>query len=328
MKIRRRDFIWLVGGAAATRPLAARAQQPMPVIGFIHSSSPNYFAQMAPAFRQGLKEAGYVEGQNVAIEYRWAEGHYERLPALAADLVNRRVAVIFAAGGTDPAKAAKAATTTIPIVFVTAADPVTTGLVASLSRPGGNVTGVSVLATALSGKKLDLLRALVPQASVIGALINPGYPGAKAQSDEFQAAARQLGIRLIVLSAGTQADIDTAFATLQRQHAGALVVGNDPFFGARRDQLVALAARYSIPAMYWQREYVAAGGLISYGPQFADGYRQGGVYVGRVLKGEKPADLPIMQPTKFELVINLKTAKALGLDVPATLLALADEVIE
>ena len=327
--MRRREFVTLLGGAAAAWPLAARAQQSaMPVVGLLHSSAPIYFAQMAPAFGQGLKEAGYVQGQNVVIDYRWAEGNYDRLPALAKELVDRQVAVIFAAGGTDPAKAAKAATARIPIVFVSAADPVQMGLVASLNRPGGNVTGVSLLGSQLNAKKLDLLSQLVPRTSVIGALVNPDYPQAKRETEDFQAAAKTLGVKSIALSAGTAAEIDTAFSTLQQQQIGALVVSNDPFYGARRDQLVTLAARYFMPVIYFQKEFVTAGGLLSYGPSFPDGYRQGGVYVGRILKGEKPADLPIMQPTKFELVINLKTAKALGLTVPDKLLALADEVIE
>jgi putative tryptophan/tyrosine transport system substrate-binding protein len=326
--MKRRTFIAVLGGAVAW-PVVARGQQPAtPVIGFIHSASPNYFSQMAPAFSQGLKEAGYIEGQNVLIEYRWAEGHYERLSVLVADLISRTVDVIFAAGGTDPAKVAKAATTKIPIVFVSAADPVKTGLVASLSRPGGNVTGVSLLASALDAKKLDLLRELVPQVSTIGALINPSYPEAKSQANEFETAANGLGVRSLVLSAGTEADINTVFAGLEEQRVGALVVSTDPFFGARRDQLVALAARHSVPVIYFQREFAAAGGLVSYGPHFADGYRQGAVYVGRVLKGEKPADLPVQQPTKFELVINIRVARALGLTVPPMVLARADEVIE
>jgi putative tryptophan/tyrosine transport system substrate-binding protein len=327
--MRRREFMKLLGGLSAMVPLAARAQQPpVTTIGFLHSAGGGYFAPYAAAFRQGLKETGYSEGQNLAIEYRWAEGHYERLPALVADLVNHHPAVIVAAGGTDPAKAVKAATTSIPIVFVTAADPVQLGLVAALNRPGGNATGVSLLATELSGKKFEMLRELVPQASLFGALINPSYPGAKSQSDEFQAAASQLGVRVTVFFAGTLSDIDATFATLKQQRIDALVLGNDPFFGAQHDQFVALAARYAIPVMYWQREYVTAGGLIAYGPQFADGYRQAGSYVGRILNGEKPADLPIVQPTKFDLVINLKTAKALGLTVPLIMQMTADEVIE
>ena len=327
--VRRREFMTLLGGAAAAWPLAARAQQPaMPLLGFLHSASPSYFAPFGDAFRAGLNETGYVEHQNVLIEYRWAEGHYDRLSAMVADLLDRKVKVIFAAGGTDPAKAAKAATTTIPIVFVSAADPVATGLVESLNRPGGNITGFSLIASALSAKKVGLLRELMPQASVFGCLINPGYPAAKSQSDEFQAAAGRLGVQPIVLAAGTDADLNYVFSTLQQQKISAIVLGNDPFFGARRDQLIALAARHSVPMIYFQREFVTAGGLVSYGPHFADGYRQAAVYVGRVLKGEKPADLPIMQPTKFELVINVKTAKALGLTIPDRLLALADEVIE
>ncbi len=325
--MQRREFITLLGGMAVW-PFAVRAQQSMPVVGFVHSSSPNYFSQMAPAFSQGLKEAGYIEGQNLVIEYRWAEGQYDRLPALVADLLDRKVNVIFAAGGTNPAKAAKAATTKIPIVFVSAADPVRTGLVASLSRPGGNVTGISLLASTLDSKKLDLLRQLMPQATMIGDLVNPNYPEAKSQVAGFQAAANSLGVRSMVFFARTEADIDTAFANLALQHVDALVLGNDPFFGARRDQLVALAGRHSIPVIYFQEEFVTAGGLISYGPSFADGYRQAGVYIGKILKGEKPADLPIMQPTKFEMFINLKTAKALGLNVPPTLIAIADKVIE
>ena len=327
--IGRRELLVALGGAAVAWPLAARAQQPaMPVVGLLHSSAPIYFAQMAPAFSQGLREAGYVEGQNVVIDYRWAEGNYDRLPALAKELVDRQVAVIFAGGGTDPAKAAKAATARIPIVFVSAADPVQMGLVASLNRPGGNVTGVSLLGSQLNAKKLDLLSQLVPRTSGIGALVNPDYPQAKREREDFQAAAKTLGVKSIVLSAGRAAEIDTAFSTLQQQQISALVVGNDPFYGARRDQLVTLAARYFVPVIYFQKEFVTAGGLLSYGPSFPDGYRQGGVYVGRILKGEKPADLPIMQPTKFELVINLKTAKSLGLHIPDKLLALADEVIE
>ncbi len=326
--MKRREFVALLGGTAALWPLGLRAQSAMPILGFMHSASPTYFSPFTAGLAAGLKEAGFVEGQNLAIERRWAEGHYDRLPELAADLVNRKVAVIFAAGGTDPAKAAKAATATIPIVFVSAADPVRTGLVPSLSRPGGNVTGVSLLASSLNGKKLDLMRELVPQATVIGTLINQTYPEAKAQADEFRAAASQLGIKPAVLFASTPAEIDAAFAGLDKEPIGALVIANDPFFGARRDQLVALAAARSLPTMHYQRESIEVGGLVSYGPSFPDGYRQGGAYAGRILNGEKPGDLPVMQPTKFELVLNLKTAKALGLNVSAQLLATADEVIE
>jgi putative ABC transport system substrate-binding protein len=327
--MRRRDFIKVIAGSAAALPLAARAQQPaMPVIGYLQSASPSYFAQFSEAIRQGLNEIGYVEGRNVAIERRSAEGHYDRLAALAADLVDRQVAVILAAGGTDPAKAAKAATSNIPIVFVSAADPVRTGLVASLNRPGGNVTGVSLLASALDAKKLGLLRELAPKASTIGVLINPDYPSANSQREEAQQAAARLGLRPLMLSARADGEIDFAFASAAKQGADALLVATDPFLLSRRERLVALAARYAVPAIYAQREVVSGGGLISYGPHFWDGYRQAGAYVGRVLKGEKPADLPVLQPTKFELVINLKTAKALGLEVPDRLLALADEVIE
>jgi putative ABC transport system substrate-binding protein len=327
MSMKRRTFI-VAAGATAAWPFGAHAQQAMPLIGFIHSASPSYFAQFESSVRDGLKETGFVEHKNVGIEFRWAEGHYDRLPSLVGDLIAHRVDAIFAAGGTDPAKAATAATTSIPIVFISAADPVKTGLVASLNHPGGNVTGVSLLASALEAKKLDLLRTLVPKTSAIGALINPKYPGAKGQATEFREAAERLGVKAIVLSAGSEGEIGEAFASLAQQGAGALLVGTDPFFNSRRDQFAALALRYALPAMFPQKEYVSAGGLISYGPHFADGYRQAGVYLGRVLKGEKPADLPIMQPTRFEMVINLKTAKALGVSPPPTLLAIADEAIE
>ena len=328
-EMRRRDFIKVIAGSAAALPLAARAQQTaMPVIGYLQSASPSYFAQFSDAVRQGLNEIGYVEGQNVAIERRSAEGDYDRLAALAAGLVDRQVAVILATGGSDPAKAAKAATSNIPIIFVSAADPVRTGLVASLNRPGGNVTGVSLLASALDAKKLGLLRELAPKASTIGVLINPDYPSANSQREETQQAAARLGLRLLMLSARADGEIDFAFASAAKQGADALLVATDPFLLSRRERLVALAARYAVPAIYAQREVVSGGGLISYGPHFWDGYRQAGAYVGRGLKGEKPADLPVLQPTKFELVINLKTAKALGLEVPDRLLALADEVIE
>ena len=326
--MRRREFITLIGGAAAAWPFAVRAQQSMPLIGVLHSSSQSIFAPYDGAFRAGLKEAGYVVGRNVGIEYRFGEGHYERLPALVADLISRKVNVVVAAGATEPAKAMKAATSTIPIVFVSGADPVSNGLVESLNRPGGNITGISLLASALNGKKLDLLRALLPQGLVFAALFNPNYPDAKAQSDDFQAAAAQLGVRSVILLADTDTAINDAFATAKQQHSNAIVLGIDPLFGAKREQLVALASRYSFPMMSYNREFVVAGGLISYGPIFADGYRQAGFYVGRILKGEKPADLPVVQPTKFELVINMKTAKALGLDVPLHLQQLADELIE
>jgi putative ABC transport system substrate-binding protein len=280
------------------------------------------------ALRQGLHEVGFTDGQNVAIEYRWAEGHYDRLPALAADLVSHQVAAIVAAGGSDPARAVKAETATIPIAFVSAADPVSTGLVTSLNRPGGNVTGVSLIGSALEAKRLELLHGLAPRATTIAALFNPSYPAAQSQLRELRDAAAQLGVTLLVLAASTEGEIDAAFTTLVQQGAGALLVAQDPYLNARREQFTALALHHSIPAISSLREAVVAGGLISYGPLFVDGFRQCGIYVGRMLKGAKPADLPIMQPTKFELVINLKTAKALALTVPDTLLATADEVIE
>jgi putative ABC transport system substrate-binding protein len=324
--MRRRELLQVFGGALAW--LAARAEQPGPVIGLLHAASASYFAQLAPSFAQGLKESGYTPGQNVAIEYRWAEGHYDRLPALAAELVARQVAVIVAGGGTTPAKAAKAATSTIPIVFISAADPVKAGIVDSLNRPGGNVTGVSLIGSALEAKKLGLLHEVAPGASTVAALINPNYADAQMQVDEVAAAAARVGVELVTLRAGNAAEIDTAFATLLERGAGALLVGEDVEFAALRRQIVALAARHAIPTIYFQNEFVAAGGLISYGPHFADGYRQAGIYVSRILKGEKPAELPIVQPTKFEMVINLKTAKALGVEIPPMLLATADEVIE
>lgn len=330
--MRRREFIAGLGGAAASQlvsPLAAQAQQaPLPVIGFVHSASAVYFAPFAASFHEGLNRSGYVEHRNVEIEYRWAEGRYERLPALVADLVSRRVSVIFAAGGTDPAKDAKAATSTIPVIFISAVDPVTSGLVASLNRPGGNVTGVSMLATALAAKELELMHQLVPSASAIGAIVNPNYPGARSQMDEFQRAAGKLGVRGILISASSADEIDAGFEGMAREGAKGVLVANDPFLLGRREQLVALAARYGIPAIYTQRQMVIAGGLASYGANFADGYRQAGIYIGRVLKGERPADLPIVQPTKFELAINLRTARTLGIDIPPALLATADEVIE
>jgi putative ABC transport system substrate-binding protein len=326
----RRQFIAALGGAGVTLPFAAHAQQEaVPIVGFVHTGSPSdYLTQITNAFSQSLKAAGYVEGQSLTIEYRWAEGHNERLPALMTDLVGRRVSVILAAGGPAPARAAMAVTATIPIVFVSASDPVTTGLVSSLNRPGGHVTGVSMVSSTIEAKRLEILHELAPKVSTIAVIIDPNYPGAKTQSREVQDAAAHLGVKLVMLSAGAEADIESAFASLVQQGAGALLVVQGPVLIGYRQQITALAARYAIPAVYAQRDYVVAGGFVSYGPNFPDGYRQAGVYVGKILKGEKPADLPVVEPTKFELVINLKTAKTLGVTVPQALLVAADEVIE
>jgi putative ABC transport system substrate-binding protein len=327
--VRRREFITIVGGAAAAWPLAARAQQPaMPVIGFLNAASPIEWARFLAAFRQGLKETGFIEGQNVAIEFRWAEGQYDRLPTLAADLVKRGIAVLVATGGSTSALAAKAATTTIPIVFSTGGDPVKEGLVASLGRPGGNSTGVSVLTNVLVAKRLEILREVVPNASVTGVLLNPNGAGAKAQLEDVETAGRTIGQPLHILHASSERDFETVFATIVQTRIGALIVGGDPFFSSRRDQLVALAARDKIPAIYEWREYAEAGGLMSYGSDLADGYHQVGIYAGRILKGDKPADLPVVQSTKVEFVLNLKTARSLGLTISLPLLGRADEVIE
>jgi putative ABC transport system substrate-binding protein len=328
IRIRRRDFIVTLGSATAW-PLAARAQQPkMPLVGFLHSTSPEPNAQLVASFRQGLRRAGYVEGQNVAIEYRWAEGHYDQLPALAAELVQRQVAVIAALGGQASGLAARAATSTVPIVFSSGQDPVKLGLVASFDRPGGNATGVSMLLNEMEAKRLGILHELVPAAATIAVLLNPSTPGVDSQSTDVQSAAPALGLTLLLLNAGSEREIDAAFTNLAQQRPGGLLVAASALFNSRRDQIIGLAARQAIPAMYEHQEFAMAGGLISYGINLGDVYRQVGVYAGRILAGVKPADLPVMQPTRFELLINLKTAKALGLTIPDKLLALADAVIE
>jgi putative ABC transport system substrate-binding protein len=324
----RREF--LIGlGAATLWPLAGRAQQTrVPVIGFLGSTSPGPYASNVAAFRQGLAETGYVEGQNVAIEYRWAEGNYDRLPELAADLVGRKVDLIAASGGNVAALAAKGGTSTIPIVFASGGDPVGSGVVPSLARPGGNVTGVTFMIAELTPKRLELLAELVPQARVTGLLVNPDSPGTEGTIQATQEAARGRGLQLVILKASSESEIDVAFATLAQLHAGGLLLAADPFFASRREQLVALASRHAVPAIYPVREFADAGGLISYGASITFVYHQVGIYAGKILKGAKPADMPVQQPTKFELVVNLKTAKALGLTVPKTLLVGADEIIE
>ena len=327
--MRRREFITVLGGAAAAWPLAARAQQPaMPVIGFLSSRSPNESAAVIAAFRQGLRERGFVEGQNLAIAFRWAEGRYDRLPALAAELVDLRVAALFAAGGPRSVFAAKAATETIPIVFSAVNEPVRQGLVTSLSRPGGNITGMGIFTSELAAKNIELLKLLLPAAATIGHLVNLSNEGAKIYATEAAEAARALGIEVLGLYARTEQELDEAFASLAKLRADGLAVVGEPFFDSRRDRIVGLAARYAVAAIYTFREYVVAGGLMSYGVSLTDSYRRAGIYAGRILQGEKPADLPVMLPTRFHLALNLKTAKTLGLDVPPTLLARADEVIE
>jgi putative tryptophan/tyrosine transport system substrate-binding protein len=325
--MRRREFITLLGGTVAVWPLLARGQQSaMPVIGFLNSASPDGYEPMVAAFHKGLKETGYVEGQNVAIEYRWAGGQYDRVPPMAAELVRRQVAVIVA---NSPGNlAVKAATTTIPIVFTTGGDPVQIGLVASLSRPGGNVTGVTQLATEMMPKRLELAHELVPTATIIAVLVNPTNPLTETILRDLQAAARILGVQLHVLHASTERDFGTVFATLAQLRAGVLVISIDTFFVSRTKQLAALTVRHAVPCIFQDRAFAAAGGLMSYGASGTDLYRQAGVYTGRILKGEKPADLPVQQSTKVELVINLKTAKALGLNIPLPLIGRADEVIE
>jgi putative tryptophan/tyrosine transport system substrate-binding protein len=326
--MRRREFITLLGGAAAAWPLAARAQAALPLIGYLHSGSPAPYAHLVATFHQGLKEAGAVEGKSFAIEYHWAEGRYDRLPALAADLVSRHVALIVAQGGDPPVLAAKSVTATIPVVFTSSSDPVKLGLVTSLNHPGGNVTGFWPFTSLLGTKRLELVRQLVSANSSIAVLVNPDNPNAVLDMAQLEDSARALGQSASFVRARTEAEIEAVFATLSERRVSALLVNTDPFFLARPALFVSLAARNRIPTIYAQREFVAAGGLISYGASLADGYRQVGIYAGRILKGERPADLPVVQPTKFEIAINLKAAKELGLDIPSTLLALADEVIE
>jgi ABC-type uncharacterized transport system substrate-binding protein len=325
--VNRRAFIALLGGVAAW-PLVARAQQPsMPVIGFLHQGSPQPSAHLIDAFRLGLREAGYVEGRNVVLEFRWANGEYDQLPALAADLVRRQPSVITAAL-LPAARAAKAATATIPIVFVTGSDPIESGLVTSFNRPAENVTGVSLFSVVLAAKRLELLHEFVPRATVFAVLVNPTNPNAASNMREIEAAAHRTGLQIAFIRISSDRDYDAVFSTISQLRAGALMVSADGFFASQREQLIALAARLAVPTIYFQREFVNAGGLISYGASSSDMYRHAGIYAGKILKGAKPTELPIEQPTKFELVINLKTAKALGLDIPPMLLARADEVIE
>jgi putative ABC transport system substrate-binding protein len=325
----RRAFIGSVAGGLLAVPFVARAQKStIPVIGYLSLASPVPWTPYVSGFRQGLNEAGYVESKNVAIEFRWAEGHYDRLPALAADLVSRHVAVLVTAGGDAAALVAKAATSTIPIVFMEGGDPAQLGLVASLGRPGGNATGVSIFAVSLVAKRLEMMHELVPQATLIALIVNPNSPSAVSEAEKTQAAALSLGLQLHALRARTEKEIDAAFASLEQLRAGALLVGSNPFFNVRREQFVTLAARHAVPAIFELREFVTAGGLMSYGPSLSEAWRQAGIYTGKILNGAKPADLPVLQPTKFEFVINLKTAKALGLTIPQSLLLRANEVIE
>jgi putative ABC transport system substrate-binding protein len=326
--MRRREFLGALGGAAVSCPFIARAQQRHPTIGVLNSGSPDPSASLMQAFRKGLNETGYIEGQNLAIEYRWSQGRYDVLPTLANELVRTGVAVIVAGGTAAPALAAKAATATIPIVFTSGDDPVKIGLVPNLNRPGGNLTGVHIFLTELSAKKLGLLRDLLPQAALIGLCVNPSNQNSPVQLADMRAAARDLGLQIEVANAGIEREIDRAFDTFAEKRVSAVIVTSDPFYFTRRSQLISLAERHQIPAVYPFRTYVADGGLMSYGTSITDAYRQAGIYVGRVLKGEKPADLPVMQSTKFELVINQKTAKALGLTFPSGLLSIVDDVIE
>ena len=327
--IGRRQFITLLGGAAGAWPLAARAQQPaVPVVGILASVSPAPYAGFIAAIKEGLQQTGYIEGRNVTIEYRWAEGHYDRLPQQAIELVDRGVAVIILVGGGPTIAVAKAATATIPIVFVMGDDPVKSGAVTALNRPGGNATGVNLLTVAMEAKRLQLLHELVPNVAVVAIIVNPNNPQAAEQLQDLQAAARTLGVEVEVFKAGSPSDIDTAFASLVGRRAGALLVAADAFFNTRREQFVVLTARHALPAIFHFREFAAAGGLMSYGPSLTDAYRQEGIYAGRILKGEKPAEMPVQQAVKIELVINLQTARALGLTIPLPLLGRADEVIE
>jgi putative ABC transport system substrate-binding protein len=327
--MRRRDFLRLIGGATMGWPLAAAAQQPvLLVVGYLYSSSSSGRTPQMAGFRQGLAAMGYVESQNLAVEYRWAEGHYDRLPALAADLVRRQVAVILAAGGSAPAQAAKAATSKIPIVFSSGGDPVAGGLVASLNRPGGNITGVSLMFSELVGKRLGLLHEIVSKDALIGALVNPDYPDVDRQLKQLQDGAHAIARQLHIERARTEREIDAAFDNFVQRRAAAILIANDPFFTTQSTQMVQLAARHAVPTIFDDRDAVVSGGLMSYGIDFADAFRQSGMYVGRILKGEKPGDLPVVQSSKFEFVINLKTARTLGLTIPAGVLAIADEVIE
>jgi putative tryptophan/tyrosine transport system substrate-binding protein len=329
--MRRRDFIRLIGGAGAGMawPLAARAQQPViPVIGFLNSASPHAWENYVAGFRAGLKEAGYVEGQNVTVEFRWAEGHYDRLPGMATDLVRRKVAVLVSTGGEPSVLAAKAATTTIPIVFTSGIDPVRAGYVSSLSHPGGNITGVNMFSASVESKRLGLLRALDPGVKLVAVILNPKRQQHAEQRTEVEEAARAIGLQINLLLASSESEIEAGFATAAQLRAGAMLVGGDPFLNSQRNKIVALAARHAIPAIYEQREAALAGGLMSYGTNLSEAYRQAGVYAGRILKVEKPGDLPVVQSTKFEFVLNLKTAKALGIEVPPNLSAEADEIIE
>jgi putative ABC transport system substrate-binding protein len=326
--MRRRSFITLLGGAAAW-PVAARAQRSVtPVLGFLSGRSLADSIAEVRGFHRGLAEAGFIEGKNLAIEFRWADGHYDRLPALASDLVGRQVAVIAAVGGGASGRAAKAATATIPIVFATGGDAVKIGLVTSFNRPGGNVTGVNIMFGALGAKRLELLHNLVPAAGAVGMLVNPDYPSAPLEVQDVEAAGRKLGLRMHIFNARTERDIEPAFADFAEKKVKALLVADDPFFQGQRLRILGMAGRQGLPAIYFSRDFVDAGGLMSYGPDLADAYRLVAVYCGRILKGENPGDLPVVQPTKFELVINLKSARALALEVPPTLLAITDEVIE